>query len=177
MGQTPGVNGYTRRLIGTIAVALVGAFAVGGTIAWLTRSASSLSAIGSQSGLPKEETVEEQYWNATNLRSEEGWQAVIENWPGEENEHYVHLAQQQLARYYLREIGADDRTKAMKIFDQLSQRPKIEKELRAFGIAGQAIVHDRRHQNLEAEEKRRVLQTDKLRDHVPADMKRLLDNG
>jgi lipopolysaccharide biosynthesis regulator YciM len=60
---------------------------------------------------------------------------VAEYFP--ENANFVRRADQQLARLYLQDGDYD---RALKLFQKFAQMEDVEKQFRAFGLAGQAIV-------------------------------------
>ena len=72
-----------------------------------------------------------QYYLASQLGTEEGWQRVIKFFPNDE--YFVHRAQQQLARIYLQE---NNDASAMAIFEKLAALGPGDEEFQAFGLAG-----------------------------------------
>lgn len=125
------------------AAAAVLAFLCGGAISWFAAQpadilASGLAAAVTQPPFPRQETVLLQWIAAVKADSEAAWLAVIEYYP--EKKNYVRRAQQQLARFYLRE---DDDVRALDAFRRLADADPADKELQAFGQVGQCIVLSR----------------------------------
>ena len=95
------------------------------------RGPGLLTQVAQSQAVPKQDTALGQWFYATQLETAEGWQAVIEYFP--ENEDLSKRAKQQIARIYLLQ---GRRNQAKEIFDDLATDD--DKELRAFGLAGQA---------------------------------------
>ena len=98
--------------------AILAAVLAGGGVAWLAVRPRPLLAAGQpgQLRIHRQPTAARQCYYASQIGTEEAWQAVIEYFP--EKEYYVCRAKQQLARIYLREYDFD---RAMVIFDELSR--------------------------------------------------------
>jgi hypothetical protein len=79
--------------------------------------------------------AEAQYIYAAMVDTEEAWKSVSVNFPKDQT--WGLRAKQQLARLYLQE---DDFQRAMPIFNDFAGMPEVEKDFRAFGLAGQAVV-------------------------------------
>lgn len=127
--------GRRSRILALLAV--VGAFLVGGTIAWLKPGKEFLLA-GVEApapGIIRQPTALQQYLEASRLGTEEAWQSVIDYTPP--NDYLAQRAHQQLARIYLRE-GHYDR--AMAVFQRLAEDSGPDEGLRAFALAGQSFV-------------------------------------
>jgi len=124
-----------------IAAGLIGALVVGGAAAWSLAPPSSLlaEAKAAAPAIPKQKNVLMQCYRASQINTEAAWQSVIDYFP--EKEYFTLRAEQQLALIYLRK-GEWDR--AMSVFEKLANLnlddPKIEAELKAFGLAGQCGV-------------------------------------
>ncbi len=126
-----GENGRRRPWLA--AVCLAAALAASGGIAWLVRQKPLL--VASDSGhvqIPRQSTALRQYFCASQIGAEEAWRSVIEYFP--EKKAVVRRAKQQLARIALRQRND---AQAMALFDALAADPDEDKELRAFGLAGE----------------------------------------
>jgi len=111
------------------------AFVLGGGLAYfVTRERSLLAGVEGRL-VARQENVFRQWIHATQLRTEEGWLAVIEYFP--DKPYFAYRAKQQLARIYLRELRLDQ---AMAIFKEFADLEDTEAELRAYGLAGQCAV-------------------------------------
>ena len=98
------------------------------------------------SQVEKMESAQQQYWNAFFSPSEEAWKAVAEYFPPSENEInllYSRMASRRLGEYYLNQNELD---KALRVYQQLSTVEEREQEFRIAGLAGEAVVYDRRNQ-------------------------------
>jgi serine/threonine-protein kinase len=93
--------------------------------------------------VPKQETALRQWYFASQAGTEDAWNAVIDYFP--ENEYLANRARQQLARIYLRRgnLGA-----AYGIFEDLADEES--RDLRSFGLAGQAGILILRNKDEEA---------------------------
>jgi hypothetical protein len=131
-----------RRFRRRLAVGLAAAFLVGGAAALLLRPSFLLGgrAIASTAGgIPKKATPAEQYLYARQadpVVAEAAWKSVAAYFP--DDEEYTPRANQQLARYYLQHDRLDD---ALKMFEEFSDYDEVEKEYRAFGLAGECVVY------------------------------------
>ncbi|MEN6558640.1 MAG: serine/threonine-protein kinase [Thermoguttaceae bacterium] len=119
-------------------LAMFVAFAVGGTVAWRTTSPTWLLANAEASPPPieKKATVLAQWYQASQINTEEAWQSVIDFFPSKK--YFVLRAKQQLALIYL--LRKENYDRAMAIFEDLSNLGDEEPELQAFGLAGQCGV-------------------------------------
>ena len=120
------------------AAVLVGAFVLGGVGAWYTIMPSSLLADAKDAPLriPEQKTVLRQYYQASEMGTEEAWQSVIDRFP--EKDYFTLRAERQLALIYLRK---DDLDRAMTIFEKFATKlGDDEAGLRAFGLAGKCGV-------------------------------------
>ena len=115
----------------------IAAFLVCAALAWLTtREAPLLAHVGDLPlQIPPYEHVSTQYIYATQVRTEEAWQAVIEYFSDEP--FWVNRANKELARIYLF-YNRDQ--EAMEICKQLAALNETEEQLRAFGLAGQCWI-------------------------------------
>jgi len=117
--------------------AAIAAFFVCAALAWLTtRESPLLAQVGDLPlQIPRYEHVSTQYIYASQVRTEEAWQAVIKYHP---DEHFwVNRAKQELARLYL--VKNRDQ-EALEIFKQLAALGEMEEQRRAFGLAGQCWI-------------------------------------
>jgi serine/threonine-protein kinase len=134
-----------RRLIWPFAaLGLLAALLIGAGLAWrLTRPAALLA--DAETTLPQVErqsSAQMQYVHASRLGTEAAWRAVIDNFADKEN--YVRRAKQQLARMYLQ---TGEYNRALAAFRELADLNPRQDELRAFGLAGQAIVLARQNKH------------------------------
>jgi serine/threonine-protein kinase len=146
------------------------AFTLGGVAAWVSRDPPYLSrrAAEPETQVERQETAEAQYWHAMALNRPEAFAAVGEYFPSDP--YYAGLAKQQLARFYL-ESGELDA--AMNLCRELAALGDTEVRLRAFGIAGQVLIHDRRDERQQAAARMQELLP--LREHLDAQMRREID--
>jgi serine/threonine-protein kinase len=125
------------------AAGLAATFLLGGLVAWASLAESPLLSHRPQEpvAIPQQETALRQWYYASRIaaeepwRAEEAWRSVIEYFP--DKKYLVRCAEQQLAQVYLRE---GDYVQAMELFDKFAAASESEKELRAFGLAGQCGV-------------------------------------
>jgi len=112
-------------------------FLLGAAIAWFaTRQPPLLAGIPTRESLVQEQpSALLQYLHASRIGTKEAWESVIEYFP--DKEHLCSRAKQQLARIYLSE---GDHDRALILFDELALADEEERELRAFGLAGQYLV-------------------------------------
>ena len=115
-------------------------FMIGGLIAWFATSRPPLldSSHFAQNAVPlvdRKKTVLRQWISATKADTESAWQALIEYYP--EKKNYTRRARQQLARLYLRE---GDDLRALETFHHITKSDPYDKELQAFGLAGECIA-------------------------------------
>ncbi len=118
-----------------LTAAIVGALALGGLLAHYAARPTPLLA-DAKPTIPKESSVLRQWYRATQIGTEAAWQAVIDNFPGNQNKYYRCRAQWQLALVYLADLKLDQ---ANKEFVSLERLGNDEKD-RAFGLAGQGVV-------------------------------------
>ena len=128
--------GWPLWLAGSVLAVLLG-----GGLAYLTTVEPFLLAQTGDAapGVGELESAQSQYLYATRVRTEQAWQAVIDNFP--DDAKYVNLARKQLVWHYLLQ---DDYDRAMGIFQQFDLLDDTEQELRAFGLAGQYCVLTRK---------------------------------
>ncbi len=90
-------------------------------------------------------TAEAQYIYAVFANREAAWLAVAQYHPPEaspENKYWSRRALHQLALFYL---DRQDTDRAYEVFQNLANVEPAEREFRAIGLAGQAIIHDQRN--------------------------------
>jgi hypothetical protein len=135
--KTQAMQQKSSRRYRWILLALAGTFLLGMVLARFAISESFLLADAkSNSGdFPPYPNVAQQWYYASKYGTEGAWKSIEKNFPKEG--YYVDRANQQLALLYLREGNYDN---AMDIFEKFSYRGDSEVELRAFGLAGQAVV-------------------------------------
>ncbi len=167
--RSPGNRWLLALLAGVLAALLVG-----GLVAWVTRDGFLLDRTAGEAPpeVEKQQSAEAQYWHAmaqpTPEQRENAFLAVERHFP--QDEYHVHRAQQQLARLYL---ARDDTRSAMKLCQQLASLPEIERRLRAFGLAGQAICYTRQGDSQQAAAKIKELLP--LKDELDSEMRRQID--
>ena len=125
-----------RRTAALLAGAIV-AFLAGGVAAWTTIIERDIPPPPESHGVsvPRQETVLQQWYYASEIGTEEAWQSLNEYFP--EKQYFVRRAKQQLARIYLRKSDYD---RALAAFRELAALEESEQELRAFGLAGECGV-------------------------------------
>lgn len=156
LGRTTGLSAATRQLdelmktsaivmrrrnawVKPLALAVVAAFAIGGTAAAvLGRRDSSLLAVGDAAKavvVPRQATAREQFFAASmQLTDVEPWlKSVGEYYP--DDAYFVDRASQELARLYWKENRLDE---ALALFTKFADR--LEERYKAFGLAGQTLV-------------------------------------
>jgi serine/threonine-protein kinase len=152
-------------LLGIVALGLL----VGTAIGWRTRAPFVLAgADPTRSHVERRPNVIDQLFYATALNTEEGWLAIHEYFP--EEDFYIRLADQQLARLYLQE---GDYARAEPIFREFAGLDPAEESFRAFGLAGLAVVY-----SLEGDPRRsaeELTQLLPLAKHLDDQMRRLVD--
>jgi len=118
----------------------LGACLIGAAVGWMTRSPSLLAY--DPSALPKIEkqnTAREQYYFATLTGTEAALESVRKHYP--EDEYYIRRANQRLAELYLANEEFD---RAAETFELFSTMPPEEKQFRAYGLVGEALVLESR---------------------------------
>jgi serine/threonine-protein kinase len=132
-----GATQKSRRRRGLLAVGLGCALAGGASLAWSLGHHEPLLVV-SRSGhvrIPRQASALRQYYCASQIGTEEAWRSVLEYFP--EKEYLVRRAKQQLARIYLRER---DDARALAIFEEFAAAADVDKEFRAYGLAGKTGV-------------------------------------
>ncbi len=115
---------------------IVAAFLVGVACAWGMRPTPLLpGTAGPYLEIPRQKSAEAQYVYAGLSPTKAHWQSVVDYKPNDE--FYALLAKKELALLHLQD---DEREAAAAIFQELAAQPEFENELRAFGIAGQAVL-------------------------------------
>ena len=120
--------------------AMAAALLLGVSVAWATRPEYLLK--GSLQPIPKiakKDSPSAQYFYALQAKTEEAWQAVVDYFPEPKHEYFRQLAEKELALIYVTQPHAEDQ--ALVLFDRLAGLSESDLELRAFGIAGQAVVY------------------------------------
>ena len=100
---------------------------------WHTYSAPNLLRTPPHGGIPRRETVAEQWMYACKLDSIDGWYSVIDEFPEEWS--WVRKAKRHLIRYYLQD---DDPYGPLSIFHEFAELSDVDAEYRALGLAGLA---------------------------------------
>jgi eukaryotic-like serine/threonine-protein kinase len=123
-----------------ILLALAGTFLLGMVLARyaVTEPYLLANAKSNPGDFPEYPNVKQQWYYASKYGTEGAWKSIEKCFPKEG--YYVDRANQQLALLYLREGGYDDLNKAMDICEKFTYRGDGERELRAFGLAGQSVV-------------------------------------
>jgi serine/threonine-protein kinase len=128
--------------IGYIAAPILAALLLGGGVSWALREPYLLNVPSSKvPQIPKFETAQLQFEYAARMDPRiESWKAVIDNFKNDQR--YTPQAKRELAKSYLQSDSKAYRAQAMRLFTELAdQSSDIEKENRAFGVAGQSIVY------------------------------------
>ncbi|MBN2022641.1 MAG: serine/threonine protein kinase [Pirellulales bacterium] len=123
---------------GALIASMLAACVAGGLLAWWTTRPVSIiagAAIEAAAPVPRQKSVQLQTIQAARLGTLAAWQAVIDNYP--DQQYYVCWAKQQIARIHLlsRDFG-----EALPLFRELAEFDPANRRLRAFGLAGQAVV-------------------------------------
>jgi hypothetical protein len=87
------------------------------------------------------------------LNTEAAWQSVSQYFPPEidsRNRYYARRADQQLARWYMDQRQFE---RALTLLAELAELGPGEEQFRAFGLAGQALVHAERGEHAASAEK------------------------
>jgi serine/threonine-protein kinase len=123
----------------------VAAVLLGGLIASLTAPPSLLAV--SPADVPRVErqaTVQDQYYLAAQLQTEEAWNSVLREFPPEESEQnrpYAMRVKQRLAELY-RDRG--DLDQALQLYKELEVSGRTDPEMLAIGLAGQIRIFELR---------------------------------
>lgn len=83
-------------------------------------------------------TTEAQFFYASSKNTEAAWRTLLEKF--DDDGFYVPRAKEELALLYLNNGGNDDLQKGLALFQQLTKYPEVDKQYRANGLAGQAVV-------------------------------------
>ncbi|MEX2119620.1 MAG: serine/threonine-protein kinase [Pirellulales bacterium] len=139
-----------RRVRVWIAAGVVLSFLAGGAAGWSQRPAYLL-AEARQANVPHQlNTAGAQLLRAKLQDTEvEAWLKSVERYFPKDERH-VQLARQELAKLYLLE---DRQEEAKKLFDQFADLDDSQRELRAFGLAGQSLLLTRTGRYQDAIEK------------------------
>ncbi len=124
-----------RGIAGWVAGSLL-CLLLGAGAAWALRPAPVIVAHPEDpTAIPKHNTAADQLFYAILADSEAGWKSVSYYFP--ESRSDAQRAKQGLALMYLRDY---DYARAKEIFDEFASYNDAEVQLRAFGLAGQAVV-------------------------------------
>lgn len=128
-----------RRWLMYTAAACIAALLTGCAAAWALRKPFLLNVPAAETPAVEEfKTVEQQFAYARSQRTEAAWQSVIDNF---DDRFLVPQAEEELALLYLESFEPADREKAAQLFEHLANDyPDVDIQLRATGLAGQAIV-------------------------------------
>jgi tetratricopeptide (TPR) repeat protein len=120
-----------------ILLALAGTFLLGMVLARFAVTVPYLlaDAKSNPGDFPEYPNVKQQWYYASKYGTEGAWKSIEKYFPKEG--YFVDRANQQLALLFLKEGNYD---KAMDIFEKFTYRGDGERELRAFGLAGQSVV-------------------------------------
>ncbi len=139
---------------GLAALCMILALPLGVGIAYLTRPKPLLSAAASNSlQVPKLQSAKLQYYDAFFSPSEEAWKAVAKYFPPTaniDNQLWSRRASRRLGEYYLNQ---GDLENALATYKSLSGLEETAQEFRVGGLAGEAIVFDRRNQDKEVRDR------------------------
>jgi eukaryotic-like serine/threonine-protein kinase len=138
--KTQAMQHRSSRRYRWILLALAATFLLGMVLARFTASEPYLLADAKSNPLDFHpcDTVAQQWYYASKYGTEGAWKSIEKNFPKEG--YFIDRANQQLALLYLKEGTPDALNKAMDIFEKFTYRGDDERELRAFGLAGQSVV-------------------------------------
>jgi hypothetical protein len=128
-----------------VAAAVLLAFGLGGAAAWSQRKPDLLVGATPANGVQRMANADLQLWLADSLGTEEAYQAVQRNFPGDAFQ--VRQAERGLAKLYLQELRLEE---ALLLFDRLAAVDQVDVEDRAFGLAGQIVTHSLGNRTSEA---------------------------
>jgi serine/threonine protein kinase len=147
----------------------IGCFVVGTAGAWAVRERPLITpSAEDDETIPRQDTAEAQWLYAFIRNTEAGWKSVPFYFPDDKS--YSRRAKQSLALLYLQDY---DYKRAMEIFDEFAQYNDAEVQFKVFGLAGQAIVLNRRREYGESAEKLVLLWP--LRDKLEGEMRYLIE--
>ncbi|MBI3839235.1 MAG: serine/threonine protein kinase [Planctomycetia bacterium] len=139
----------------------------GTTAAWGLRECPLVTPDAEVETIERQDTAEAQYIYASMLGTEEAWKSVPKYFPDDQT--YARRAMQHLARLYLQEFDYD---RAMKVFGDFAALNDVEVQFKAFGLAGEAIVLNRRKKYAQSADK--LAQLWPLRDKLEGEMRYLV---
>ncbi|MCH2131312.1 MAG: serine/threonine protein kinase [Pirellulaceae bacterium] len=116
----------------------------------------------------RRESAESQFALAQELHTEQGYQSVRWFFPGDE--HYVHMADIALGRYYL-EASHFDPNRALPIFETLTSLDEAERGFRAAGLAGEVMVYHFQGNFAKSLESMSALKVHQLMRELPVDLR------
>jgi tRNA A-37 threonylcarbamoyl transferase component Bud32 len=129
------------RLRWLYALSVVVALAAGALAGWFRREPDLFAEAAARAvEVPKKRSAFAQWgWaNIIETNNEAAWKAVIDYWGGDpEAQLYVNRAKQSLAYFYLTQDRWDE---AAQLFGELAELPDSDREFRAAGLAGEAVV-------------------------------------
>jgi serine/threonine-protein kinase len=147
----------------------VACFLVGGAGAWALRERPLITpSAEDDETIPRQDTAEAQWLYAFIRNTEAAWKSVPYYFPDDKT--YTRRAKQSLALAYLQGY---DYKQAMELFDEFAQFNDAEVQFKAFGLAGQAIVLNRRQEYGEWAEK--LVQLWPLRSKLEGEMRYLIE--
>lgn len=135
-----------RRAIGIAALASMVLLSLAIGIKVFERPPVLAGALEPAPRIPVQANVMRQWYLATQEGTPEAWRSVIEHFP--DQRYYVERAKQQLALAYLQE---KDLKEAHRLFEELADAGRTQRELSAFGLAGCFLVAVRQGRTAEAE--------------------------
>jgi hypothetical protein len=120
--------------------ALASAFLLGALVAWTSRE-PFLLADAQAAELPADQGSAQEQFEAAQIRitpqERETWyKSVIHHYP--DDTYYTQRAKEELSLLYL---STNRREEAMQLFQELAAITQLERRFRAFGLAGQTVVH------------------------------------
>jgi hypothetical protein len=173
-----------RRRGGRWVAAAIAALAAGAAVGWSMRPPSLLDQPAAPSKIERQASAKEQYDLAFGLalasyfedprKAESAWLAVIDYFPeNADNKIWIHRAEQQLARLYLRQERNDE---ARRVFEKFAALDDADaEEFRAFGIAGLCLLATAAGDV--AEVGKRLAELYPLRPRIDSDMRRRLEQS
>jgi serine/threonine-protein kinase len=132
---------------GIVLAILFTALLGGGLLARLTWSGPLLKPDPEQAQIvDRKPTAEAQYIYAVFKNTESAWLSVKEHYPPEESPENMYQWRRTLHQLGLFYLDRQQWDRAYEAFAELASLPPTEREFRAIGLAGQALVHDQRNE-------------------------------
>jgi len=157
-----------RRWVWIASALAMAALVIGVVVAWSTREPYLLA--GASTEVPRLPSANSQYTYSMDMRTEDAYRAVWENFPDESDKYYALRAKQQLARLYIEQLRFDE---ALEVLQELADLDPRDRQFRPFGLAMQGIVLEMNGDHATAKKKLDAAQP--LRDALDPDTRRELE--